>query len=241
MTNFEDRLQEVSRAILRRELTESERIEFLELVGAIGMSNVDDYLYILMIFKRNEDRISAQMFSFRKEMKTRFDQMGVLEGKIDATLGKTLKDMLDKMAVVFVEKADDLAAQKSKVETWRTGAFMMSAIVMFGAVILNAGYVMGSGTYPFWLRPINSFQLIVSWLLNVPSGWILLLGSGPFLYRVYTESERKIFHNQRFGINGKVNTILRVKSVASLIVLGIMVLMVLYSIGLKAMLWFYVH
>ena len=98
MANFENTLQAASQAILRRELTERERIEFLELAGAIGMSSVEDYLYMLMIFKRNEDRISAQMATFRKEMKARFDEMGVLEKKIDATLGKTLEDMLGKGA-----------------------------------------------------------------------------------------------------------------------------------------------
>ena len=98
MADFENTLQTASRAILRRELTDGERIEFLELAGAIGMSSVEDYLYMLMIFKRNEDRISAQMASFRKEMKARFDEMGVLEKKIDATLGKTLEDMLGKGA-----------------------------------------------------------------------------------------------------------------------------------------------
>ena len=90
MANFENTLREASLAILRRELTENERVEFLELAGAIGMSSVEDYLYMLMIFKRNEDRISAQMVTFKKEMKDRFDDMGVLEKKIDATLGKTL-------------------------------------------------------------------------------------------------------------------------------------------------------
>jgi hypothetical protein len=98
MASFENTLQAASQAILRRELTDAERVEFLELAGAIGMSSVEDYLYMLMIFKRNEDRISAQMAYFRKEMKARFDEMGVLEKKIDATLGKTLEDMLGKGA-----------------------------------------------------------------------------------------------------------------------------------------------
>ena len=98
MSNFENTLRESSLAILRRELTESERIEFLELAGAIGMNSVEDYMYMLMIFKRNEDRISAQMDSFKKEMKARFDEMGFLEKKIDGTLEKTLENMLGKGA-----------------------------------------------------------------------------------------------------------------------------------------------
>jgi hypothetical protein len=233
MTNFEDTLQAASRAILRRELTDAERVEFLELAGAIGMSSVEDYLYMLMVFKRNEDRVSSQMLSFKKEMKARFDAMGILENKIDARLGKTLEEMLDKMAGVFVEKADELASQKNKVETWRTWAFMMSALVMFSAMILNAGYLMGSGAYPFWLYTRSKSLSILSWFFNVPSGWILLLGSGPFLYNVHAESTRKIWNNKRFGMNSKENIILYAKSVASLIALGIAGLLVLYTTGMR--------
>jgi hypothetical protein len=233
MTSFENSLQAASQAILRRELTETERVEFLELGGAIGMSSVEDYLYMLMIFKRNEDRISAQMTSFRKEMKARFDEMGVLENKIDDTLGKTLEDMVDKMRGVFVEKADDLAAQKNKTETWRSWALMMSVLVIFGAIMVNSGYVLGSGTSPFWLHPNNRLQLILSWFLNVPSGWILLLGSTPFLLNVYTESTKKIYDNKRFGIEGKENIVFYAKYIASLIILGITGLAVLYSTGLN--------
>jgi hypothetical protein len=233
MADFENTLRAASQAILKRELTENERIEFLELAGAIGMSSVEDYLYMLMIFKRNEDRITGQMVSFKKEMKARFDEMGVLEKKVDATLGKTLEDMLDKMAGVFVEKAEDLAAQKIKVVAWRSWGFMMSALVIFGAIILNAGYTMGSGVDPFWLYPGNRFQFILSCFFNVPSGWILLLGSGPFLFNAYKESTNKIFDNERFGKRGKANTILYMKGLTSLTALVVMAIVVFYSTGLR--------
>jgi hypothetical protein len=94
MANFEETLRSASLAVLKRELADNERIEFMELAGAIGMNNVEDYLYMLMIFKRNEDKITGQLAYFEKEMQSRFDEMGVLEKKIDATLGNTLKDML---------------------------------------------------------------------------------------------------------------------------------------------------
>jgi hypothetical protein len=94
MVGFDDTLRAASLAILKRELTESERIEFLDLAGAIGMSSVEDYLYMLMIFKRNEDKINGQLLSFRKEMKAKFEEMGALEKKIDATLESTISRIL---------------------------------------------------------------------------------------------------------------------------------------------------
>ena len=233
MTDFDKALQSASQAILRRELTEIERVELLDLGAAIGMSTVKDYLYMLMIFKRYEDRISAQMLSFENEMNSKFDEMGVLENKIDATLVKTLDDMLNIMAGVFVEKADDLSAERVKVETWRSWGFVISGLVIFGAINLNAGYVMGSGFYPFWLQQGNRFHMLLSWFLNVPSGWILLFGSWPVLLNIGTESYNKIYTNERFGIHGRENVILRVKLIASTIALGTTGALVLYSTGLR--------
>jgi hypothetical protein len=94
MTGFDDTLRAASLAILKRELTESERLEFLDLAGAIGMSNVKDYLYMLMIFKRNEDKINRQLLSFRKEIKAKFEEIGALEKKIDATLENSIREIL---------------------------------------------------------------------------------------------------------------------------------------------------
>ena len=231
MTSFEKTLQATSRAILRRELTENERIEFMELAAAIGQSSVEDYLYILMIFKKNEDKVNSQMVSFRNEMKERFDEMGILNNEFAATHGKTHEDMLSKMADVFVEKADDLANKRSRAETWRSWALMMTGLVILGATTLNAGYIMASGTPPYWLNSINSFQFMLSWFFNVPSGWILLLGSSPFLYRIYADSIKKVYNNKRFGIEGKINIILYAKHVASLIALTIITTIVLYATG----------
>jgi hypothetical protein len=42
MAGFENSLRTASMAILKRELTESERVEFLEMAGAMGMSDVED-------------------------------------------------------------------------------------------------------------------------------------------------------------------------------------------------------
>ncbi len=94
MTNFEGALRSAALAVLRRELTDEERIEFLELAGAIGMNSVQDYLYMLMVFKRNEDRVSGLLDSFRGEIREKFEEIGELERKIDATLEGSIHAVL---------------------------------------------------------------------------------------------------------------------------------------------------
>jgi hypothetical protein len=94
MAGFENSLRTASFAVLKRELTESERVEFLELAGAMGMGNVEDYLYMLMVFKRNEDRVNDALAAFRNEMGAKFEEMGALAGKIDGTLENSITRVL---------------------------------------------------------------------------------------------------------------------------------------------------
>jgi hypothetical protein len=95
------------------------------------------------------------------------------------------------------ENTGSLAAQKGKGDLGkgdllRSWGFLMSFTVLLCAAVFNAGYVMGSGggKNPFWLRPENGLRRMMGWFLNVPSGWIFLLGSGPFLFEDYRQHEK---------------------------------------------------
>jgi hypothetical protein len=56
----------------------------------------------------------------------------------------------------------------------------------------SAGYMLGSGKDPFWLRPGNAGERVLSWFFNVPSGWIVAVGAAPFLGEVFWESVEKL-------------------------------------------------
>ena len=98
---------------------------------------------------------------------------------------------------------EEIAAMKNQGFLWRSWGVMMSMVVLLGAICVNAGYVMGSGKYPFWLTPKNTLSKIAGYFLNVPSGWILLLGSSPFLLKSFFESASALKRNSRLGINKK--------------------------------------
>ena len=108
-----------------------------------------------------------------------------------------------KIGEAVEEKAEEIAVIKNQGFLWRSWGMMMSMIVLLGAICVNAGYVMGSGKYPFWLAPENTLSKIVGYFLNVPSGWILLLGSSPFLLKSFFESASIIKRNSRLGITEK--------------------------------------
>ena len=200
MSNFENTLQTASQAILRRELTEAERFEFLELAGAIGMSSVEDYLYMLMVFKRNEDRISAQMATFRKEMKARFDEMGVLEKKIDATLGKTLEDMLGKgaekigyaMGRDIVHSANEVLKANGDFHFLR-GQVMTVCITALMAVLA------------YWLGTVSAFDFGESGsftraFLGIPASGVAFICGLTYVYFWYFDHDRLISRHITYKI-----------------------------------------
>ena len=200
MTNFENTLRTVSLAILKRELTENERIEFLELAGAIGMSSVEDYLYMLMIFKRNEDRISAQMVSFKKEMKTRFDEMGVLEKKIDDTLKKSIEDMLGKgaekigyaMGRNIVDSAQKVLNTNGEFHFLR--GQVMSVCIM--ALIANVAY---------WLGMVKAFEFdgemgLLDFIFSLPAGGITIICGLIYTAAWYLDNDWQISHRLTYRI-----------------------------------------
>ena len=108
---------------------------------------------------------------------------------------------LVRISEAVYQKSDDLAVQKNRGFMLRSWGFAQSMTLLLCVIALNARYVMGSGNYPFWLRPGNSVERILGWFFNVPSGWLVVLGCGPFLTEILRESIEKL----RMGIDKDLN------------------------------------
>jgi hypothetical protein len=154
MAVFENSLRVASLAILKRDLTESERIEFLDLAGSIGMSSVEDYLYMLMVFKRNEDNVGGMLACFRDEIRARFDEMGALERKIDATLESSISRVLGdgareisrSMGGEIAESAKDVLSSTEEFHFLRGQTFVTGAVITISVVAYLLGAVYGFGS-----------------------------------------------------------------------------------------------
>jgi hypothetical protein len=201
-----------------REATKEELQRFNRIEGLMGVPRDDSLWYYVLVNEFYDDRLKNRL------------------AEIDRVADSAANRALEKIAEAVGEKADSLAAQKDKGFMWRSWGLLMSFTVLLCAVVFNAGYVMGNGNSPFWLRSGNSLRRIAGWFLNVPSGWILLLGSGPFLFEVYSGSMKKITANKRFGVNGEENIILYAKAIASLIAMTFIGLIVLYLTGMNVVL-----
>ena len=192
MSNFENTLRPVSLAILKRELTDDEKMEFLELAASIGMNDVENYLYMLMVFKRNEDRITAQMVSFQKEMKDRFDEMGVLEKKIDDTLEKSIKNMLGKGAeeIVYAMGRNIVDSAKEVLKENKEFHFLRGQTMSVCIVSLMA-------CVAYWLGSIDAFSFegdrtFFNYFLWFPVGNLAFICGLIYTGMWYFDHERQI-------------------------------------------------
>jgi hypothetical protein len=183
MAGFDNTLRAASLAVLKRELTENERIEFLDLAGAIGMSTVEDYLYMLMVFKRNEDNVSHTLAGFRDEIEARFDEMGVLERKIDSSLESSISRVLGDGAREIGRKMGDEIAESAKDVLSTTKEFHF----LRGQTFV-AGLIIALSVVSYWLGAVYGFvnedeSDFFSMFLRLPAG-IVVWYCG-FVYAVF--------------------------------------------------------
>lgn len=175
--------------LFNRPPTPEEQHHFDRLGSLMSLAQDDSMWYVILVNEFYDNRLKSRL------------------NDIEAVSNSAAKAALVKIGEAVEEKAEEIAAVKNQGFLWRSWGMMMSMVVLLGAICVNAGYVMGSGKYPFWLAPENTLfervSKIAGYFLNVPSGWILLLGSSPFLLKSFFESASIIKRNSRLGITEK--------------------------------------
>lgn len=197
--------------LFNRPPTPEEQHRFDRLSSMMNLSQDDSMWYVILVNEFYDDRLQGRLKD------------------IETVANSAAKAALVKIADTVHQKADELAASKSRGFLWRTWGLMVSLIVLLGAICVNAGYVMGSGRFPFWLSsPSGTLERISGYFLNVPSGWILLIGSTPFFFEQLLRSSRTLKSNARLGITeGKGKLVM--KCVLSLLFLSLGVILVAIS------------
>ena len=191
--------------LFQRPPTQEEQHRFDRLKDIMGLAADDSMWYVVLVNEFYDDKLKARLQD------------------VENVAASAAKAALMKIGEAVNDKAEEIAAVRNQGFLWRSWGLMLSLIVLFGAVCVNAGYVMGSGQSPFWLRPQDGTLKIISYFLNVPSGWILLLGSSPFLLKSFQDAMATSRRNARLGIKG--NGALTLKAMGSLLLLILILVM----------------
>jgi hypothetical protein len=149
----------------------AEEIRRFDRMGALmSLANDDSMWYVILVNEFYDHRLKSRL------------------AEIDEAANNAAGKVIAKMASAVNEKADAMAERRNRGYSWRSWGFAHSLLVVLCSGVLSAGYVMGGGKHPFWLNPENSFERVSGWFLNVPAGWIFLLGSTPFLFERFWDS-----------------------------------------------------
>jgi hypothetical protein len=169
--DFDKALNEAASTILKRELSDEERREFRDLADTIGMGSVEDYLYMLMVFKRNEDKITAELTSFGNGLTARLEELSSLEKKINETLEISIERVLGEGASKIGAEMGEAIAEGAEETLSSFGEYRS----VRGQIIL-ACFVCMVSALSYWLGSARFLESLSSggWLealLFLPAGW----------------------------------------------------------------------
>ena len=160
MTDFDTALKGAASAVLKRELTDEERAEFRDLADTLGMGSVEDYLYMLMIFKRNEDRIDGKL-----------DAVAALDKKINETLESSIHRIFGEGAArIGVEMSEKIAAgAKGVLSSFGEYRSIRGQIILtcFICVLSAIAYRLGEAGV---LNAVTGGSMLET-ILFLPAGW----------------------------------------------------------------------
>jgi len=171
MADFNESLKTASVAILNRELSEEERTEFLELGAALGMNAVEDYLYILMIFKRHSDILER-----------RFDELTELERKLHDTLEYSVERILGEGAArIGADMGESITNGATAVLT------SLSEYHKERAQTILICFICLTSTLAYWLGANDFLSFVPSGnalgaFLRLPAGWSVFFGGATYTF-----------------------------------------------------------
>ena len=193
--------------LFQRPPTQEEQHRFDRFGNVMNLANDDSMWYVILVNEFYDNRLESRLQD------------------VENVANSAAKAALVKIGEAVNDKAEEIAAVRNQGFLWRSWGLMLSLVVLFGAVCVNAGYVMGSGKYPFWLTPQEGLMKVAGYFLNVPSGWILLIGCSPFLLNNFQSAMAASKRNARLGVKTG-NGALALQAMGSLVLFVIILLLV---------------
>ena len=122
---------ELFRELFGREPTREELQRFNRIRSLMKLKPGDSMWHVVMVYEFYEDRLNTRL------------------AEIDRVADNAAETALVRISEAVYQKSNDLAVQKNCGFMLRSWGFAQSMTLLLCVIALNAGYVMGSGNYPF--------------------------------------------------------------------------------------------
>ncbi|WP_017461391.1 hypothetical protein [Dyella ginsengisoli] len=79
------------------------------------------------------------------------------------------------------DTSERLAAHKAKASLWLASGWAVAISAVFAGCCLAAGFVLGSGSAPWWFRPAPATSAagnLLRMVMQAPVGWVVIVAAG---------------------------------------------------------------
>jgi hypothetical protein len=160
--------------ILKRPLSGEEELEIYRIADAVGMRDIQSFLYLLLVFKLHEDTMKRQfedIASFEGRLNEKFTEMGALSARIDRTLESSIERILgDGAARIGADMGEKIASGSEQI---------LASLGEYRSVrgqIMLACFICVTSALAYWLGAAGFLESVssggaLSGLLFLPAGW----------------------------------------------------------------------
>ncbi|GHV44863.1 hypothetical protein FACS1894204_02720 [Synergistales bacterium] len=171
MPNLDEKMSALAETVLKRPLSEEEELDIYKISDAMGMTNVQSFLYLMLVFKLHEDT-----------MNKKFDDMAALSVKIDGTLEESIERILSDgaqkigrdMGDYIVDGAKEVLEARDEYHQLRGQVL----VVCFISIIATLAYWLGSAKVLNFGDSTGPLGI----LLTLQSGWIAFVCCSLYSY-----------------------------------------------------------
>jgi hypothetical protein len=185
MATLDEKMTAMAEQVLNRSLSEGEKNEIYRISDAMGMTNVQSFLYLLMVFKLHEDVTRRQLenlASLEERLNAKFDEMGELAGRIDNTLKTSIDRILTDGAKRIGADMGDAVKEKAAETLASFGEYRS----LRGQTILVC-FLCVTGALAYWLGAGNALRVVppgtaIEALMFLPAGWCVFFCGATYTF-----------------------------------------------------------
>jgi hypothetical protein len=185
MTKPDGKITALAGEILKRPLSGEEELEIYRIADAVGMRDIQSFLYLLLVFKLHEDTMKGQfekLASLEERLNEKFARMGELSGRIDGTLKTSVDKILtdgakrigEDMGNAVKEKAAETLASFGEYRSLRGQTMLVCFLCVTSAIA-------------YWLGAVNALRVVppesaLEALLLLPAGWCVFFCGATYTF-----------------------------------------------------------
>lgn len=178
MARSPEELQSTFARLLGRQPSDVEIARLVQMRDALGIRENDALWEILMALELYDSGFRRYPAMIATETEK---AMGLVRKQVGELARSEARRAHVELVQAVAETSEKLAAHKARASLWLASGWAVAISAVFAGCCLAAGFVLGSGTAPWWLRPAPSVSAagnLLRVVMQAPVGWVVVIAAG---------------------------------------------------------------